>query len=43
MLCIIHFNVHKGENDKIKAYAQEYGITVKDLMLAALEEYKKNH
>ncbi len=39
----IRFNVPKGEGDKIKAYAQEHGMTVKNLMLAALEEYKSNH
>ena len=27
----------KGESDKIKAYAQEHGMTVKDLMLVALD------
>lgn len=36
----IRFNVPKGEGDEIKAYAQELGMTVKDLMLAALKEYK---
>ena len=25
-LCIVHFNAHKGENDKIKPYTQEQGI-----------------
>lgn len=39
----IRFNVPKGEGDEIKAYAQELGMTVKDLMLAALDEYKNNH
>ena len=37
----IRFNVSKGEGSKIKAYAQEHGMTVKDLMLAALGEYMK--
>ena len=39
----IRFNVPKGEGDAIKAYAQERGMTIKQLLLAALEEYKKNH
>ena len=39
----IRFNVPKGEGDAIKAYAQELGMTVKDLMLAALQEYQENH
>ena len=39
----IRFNVPKGEGDKIKVYAQKHGMTVKDLMLTALEEYKSNH
>ena len=39
----IRFNVPKGEDNKIKAYAQEHGMTVKELMLVALEEYQKNH
>ena len=39
----IRFNVPKGEGDEIKAYAQELGMTVKDLMLAALKEYKEKH
>ena len=36
----IRFNV-PGEGDKIKAYAQEHGMAVKNLMLAALGEYMK--
>lgn len=39
----IRFNVPKGEGDAIKAYAQENGMTIKQLLLMALEEYKKNH
>ena len=37
----IRFNVPKGEGDKIKTYAQEHGMAVKNLMLAALGEYMK--
>ena len=36
-------NVPKGEGDAIKAYAQERGMTIKQLLLTALEEYKANH
>ena len=39
----IRFNVPKGEGDAIKAYAQEQGMTIKQLLLTALEEYQKNH
>ena len=39
----IRFNVPKGEGDAIKAYAQEHGMTIKQLLLTALEEYQKNH
>lgn len=39
----IRFNVPKGEGDKIKAYAESQGMTVKDLMLTALKEYKAKH
>ena len=39
----IRFNVPKGDGDKIRAYAQENGMTIKQLLLTALEEYKKNH
>ena len=39
----IRFNVPKGEGDAIKAYAQERGMTIKDLLLTALAEYKANH
>ncbi|MCM1530626.1 MAG: hypothetical protein NC093_11625 [Alistipes sp.] len=39
----IRFNVPKGEGDAIKAYAQEQGMTIKQLLLTALEEYKENH
>jgi len=39
----IRFNVPKGEGDVIKAYAQEHGMTIKQLLLTALEEYKTNH
>ncbi len=39
----IRFNVPKGEGDAIKTYAQENGMTIKQLLMTALEEYKKNH
>jgi hypothetical protein len=39
----IRFNVPKGDGDAIKAYAQEQDMTIKQLLLTALEEYKKNH
>ena len=39
----IRFNVPKGEGDAIKVYAKERGMTIKQLLLTALEEYKKNH
>ncbi len=39
----IRFNVPKGEGDEIKAYAQKRGMTIKQLLLTALEEYKSNH
>ena len=39
----IRFNVPKGEGYEIKAYAQEHGMTIKQLLLTALEEYKKAH
>jgi hypothetical protein len=39
----ISFNVPKGEGDKIKAYAQAQGMSVKQLMLTALEEYREKH
>ena len=35
----IRFNVPKGEGDTIKAYAQERGMTIKQLFLTALDEY----
>ena len=39
----IRFNVPKGEGDAIKAYAQEHGMTIKQLLLTALKEYQENH
>ena len=39
----IRFNVPKGEGDAIKAYAQAHGMTIKQLLLTALEEYRKHH
>ncbi len=39
----IRFNVPKGEGDAIKAYAQTHGMSIKQLLLTALEEYRKNH
>ena len=39
----IRFNVPKGEGDAIKAYAQEQGMTIKQLLLTDLEEYQKNN
>ena len=39
----IRFNVPKGEGDAIKVYAQERGMTIKQLLLTALEEYKEKH
>lgn len=39
----IRFNVPKGEGDAIKAYAQERGMTIKQLLLTALKEYRENH
>lgn len=39
----IRFNVLKGEGAAIKAYAQERGMTIKQLLLSALAEYKENH
>lgn len=38
----IRFNVPKGEGDAIKAYAQEHGMTIKQLLLTALEYYQKS-
>lgn len=35
--------VLKGQRDGIKAYAQSQGLSVNKLLLAALEEYRKNH
>ena len=39
----IRFNVPKGDGDAIKSYAQAQGMTIKQLLLTALEEYKANH
>ena len=39
----IRFNVPKGDGDAIKAYARERGMTIRQLLLTALEEYKANH
>lgn len=39
----IRFNVPKGEGDAIKAYAHENGMTIKQLLLTALEEYQERH
>lgn len=39
----IRFNVPKGGGDVIKTYAREHGMTIKRLLLSALEEYMKNH
>lgn len=39
----IRFNVPKGEGDAIKAYAQKNGMTIKQLLLTALAEYKDKH
>lgn len=39
----IRFHVPKDEGEKIRAYAQEHGMTIKALMLAALKEYQKNN
>lgn len=39
----IHFHLPKGEGDKVKEYAQERGLTVRQLLLEALKEYAKNH
>ena len=37
----IRFHIPKGEGDKIKAYAQKHGMTIKQLFLTALDEYIK--
>ena len=39
----IKIRVPKGQRDGIKAYAQSQGLSVNKLLLAALEEYRKNH
>ena len=39
----IRFNVPKGEGDAIKAYAQKCGMTIKQLLMTALEEYEDKH
>lgn len=39
----IRFNVPKGEGAAIKDYAQDQGMTIKQLLLTALKEYQENH
>jgi NRPS condensation-like uncharacterized protein len=39
----IRINLPKGEGEEIKAYAQARGMSVKQLMLTALEEYREKH
>lgn len=39
----IRINVRKGEKDKINKYAKSQGMSVNQLFLRAVEEYKNNH